>query len=264
MLADCNDAISLISALERQYSSMSINWEAILASQYRASLKAPRTIVDVGANEGAHTAHFANMGAQRIVGFEPIPELARALTAKFGDNPRLEIHSAALSTSDGKTKFHINRDIPTHSSLELRSDADSASAIETIDVEVKRLDTFNLTDVDFIKLDCEGAELDVLKGAVTTLAYARPLISIEYGAASYVPFGYQQRSLFDWATQNAYVVTDLFGFPLGDLATFQTCVDRYYWDYLLVPGEKRSVMLAALAAGRKQIFENFKDYVVGG
>ena len=52
-------------------------------------------------------------------------------------------------------------------------------AVQRFTVPVRRLDGFGLTDVTSIKLDAEGAEGDVLRGAAETLARCRPVLSVE-------------------------------------------------------------------------------------
>lgn len=47
------------------------------------------------------------------------------------------------------------------------------------DVQVKRLDDFGIADVDFIKIDVEGHELEVLKGGAATIERYRPVLLME-------------------------------------------------------------------------------------
>jgi FkbM family methyltransferase len=227
--------VETIEWLETMYPSNGVNWEAILSCQYRAALPCPRTIIDVGAHQGAHVAHFINMGAEQIVAFEPIPELAALLANKFGCD-RLIVHQMALGHQSGRAQFLIDLQTPSESGLCARSDKTGSEKIITIELYLGTIDQFSLQNVDYIKLDAEGAELSVLAGATRTLARWRPLLSIEYGWAGYSSYGYAKRSLLDWAHVHRYVVCDLFGAPLAG-AAYDACVDRYYCDFLAVPEE---------------------------
>ncbi len=52
-------------------------------------------------------------------------------------------------------------------------------AAEGVAAECRRLDDFDLEEVDFIKIDCEGYELWVLQGAVETLKRCKPCLIVE-------------------------------------------------------------------------------------
>lgn len=185
-MLDSHDPTVLIARLADNYRSNTTNWEFILARQYGRCLPAPRTVVDVGCHEGAHAAQFLALRAERIVCFEPIPQLAERLREKFANEPAVVVHWVALGREERLASFFIDHEVPSESGLMVRQ---PARRNERIDVEMRRLDGFALSNVDFIKLDCEGAEIDVLDGATETLARSRPLMSIEYGASGYRAYG---------------------------------------------------------------------------
>jgi FkbM family methyltransferase len=262
MFEDCQDAVSLIAALEQRFPSYSINWEGILAHQYAHCLDRPAQVVDIGANEGAHVAQMLLLHPRRVVCFEPIPELAAQLRLKFTQNP-VVVHQCALSNAKGRRTFYFNHDVPPESGLELRKDSDVSHRIEQIEVEVARLDDFDLQDVAFIKLDCEGAELDALDGAAETIRRSAPLISVEYGAAGYRAYGRAKSDLLKWALAHGYAPADLFGRSLARNDTFDACVDRYYWDFFLIPVARTASIEQSLRAGATAIFGNFDAFRAG-
>ena len=51
---------------------------------------------------------------------------------------------------------------------------------DTIECEVRTLDSFQFENVDFLKIDVEGAELDVLRGGMNTIETHRPIITTEH------------------------------------------------------------------------------------
>lgn len=166
-----------------------------------------------------------------------------------------------MSNTIGTRTFHLNLSVPTESGLELRKFLDDKNRIEKIEVVTERLDAFGLANVDFLKLDCEGAELDVLVGATETLRRSRPLISIEYGAAGYLAYGHTKLDLFEWTRDHGYVVSDLFGRLMLTAETFDLCVDRYYWDFFLVPQDRIGEFVPKLRAGATKIFDEFNLFL---
>ena len=141
-------------------------------------------VLDIGANRGDYLYALEMDGkARSIYAFEPIPELAVQLRKLF---PGVKIHEIALSDHEGRQKFSIpfinNRYFDTRGTLEQLVEENQTKS-RVIDVEVGTLDTFcrkNLIhQIDFIKIDVEGHEWAVLKGAGETLTHLRPLCLIE-------------------------------------------------------------------------------------
>lgn len=122
--------------------------------------------VDIGANEGLYSVTAAkNLGSSGdIVSFEPIPHLARRLQQAI---PESDIRAMALSSETSTMELFI----PTingsryYSRASLVSQGAHASAEMVIQVQVEKLDDQpNLPTRPLIKIDVEGAELDVLDG----------------------------------------------------------------------------------------------------
>jgi FkbM family methyltransferase len=134
-----------------------------------------RTIIDVGANEGqfARKARSAFPDAQ-VHCFEPIPDLCRKIESWAAkQNGRVQVHNLALSSGKTTAEFHINDRDSIASSL-LSPDQDRAHEYHTISVAVDTLD--NVADeidwrqVALLKIDTEGFDLEVLRGARQSLA----------------------------------------------------------------------------------------------
>jgi FkbM family methyltransferase len=137
--------------------------------------------VDVGAHHGdvlALCRAFAPRG--RHFAFEPIPALAAQLRERF---PGVDVHELALSDEAGDADFHHVVTNPGYSGLRRRSYARPDERVETISVRTVRLDDVIPAEqrVHFIKIDVEGAEQQVLQGAVRTLSRWRPHVVFEHG-----------------------------------------------------------------------------------
>jgi len=193
-----------------------------------------------------------------VVSFEPIPWLAAQLRDKF-KHFRVAVHEMALSNSVGEASFRINREVPSESGLQMRKDADTSSLVK-VEVKVNRLDNYELDFVDFMKMDCEGAEMSVLEGAKATIARCRPLVSVEYGWAGYSSYGLTRSSLYEWGAAQGYTVADLFGYLLDDPKIYLQCVDRYYWDFFLVPNERLPDIGERLRVGGSEVLSEIGQY----
>jgi FkbM family methyltransferase len=239
------EAVAVLRRLEAQGPNTGLNWEQILVRQYCAAFEQPQTMVDVGAHLGAHTAYFVSQHAKQVVCFEPQPWLAADLRAKFA---QAQVHEVALSDRAERVEFLVYLDAPGESGLREATPVNGRT--KTISVKAARLDDFGLRDVSFIKSDCNGSDLLMLAGAAATVAASRPLIAIEWGGTVYRPYGFAASALRDWAIRNGYVVCDLFGNPLVGGA-YERCIDRFYWDYLLVPAENTELAAKLRDNGRK-------------
>lgn len=152
-----------------------------------------RSIVDVGGNLGV----YACLGAYRqppdgrLVVFEPVPENIDLLTTNLALNglmDRVEVVPAAVGSAAGELTLHLaGRNIGTHSASEANANA-GRGATEQIVVPVHSLDDHPLTSphkqsaapVDLLKVDVEGYDGHVLRGARSLLALAKPTLLIEF------------------------------------------------------------------------------------
>lgn len=120
--------------------------------------------------------------SRSVIAFEPRPAQARDPASMFGAvGAAVRVEAAALSDTPGVTAMRVVESDPGRSTIDdsnQLSDADSGT-VGTIDVPVKRLDDLRLEDVGLVKIDVEGHELAVLRGAVDTLRRNRPAVVVE-------------------------------------------------------------------------------------
>ena len=175
----------------RQDRSDKANMRAIVA----AALAPDSCCIDVGAHAGevlADMVRCAPLG--RHMAFEPLPELAATLRRRF---PAVGVHEVALSDHTARSSFVHVVSRPGWSGLRPRALA-AGERSETIDVDVRRLDDLLPADLAprLVKIDVEGAELGVLRGAEATLAEHRPLLLLEHGLGSADEYGTHPRDVF--------------------------------------------------------------------
>lgn len=145
-------------------------------------------VLDIGANVGDWTlAMSLRVGSHgKVLAFEPVPYLAETVrkTARINRQHWVEVLAVALSATDGTAEFSIERGNSGGSRLG-RKEGDFTQTV----VKTARLDTLiasrsDLARIDFVKIDVEGAEADVLAGAQQTLERFRPAILLECGFES--------------------------------------------------------------------------------
>jgi FkbM family methyltransferase len=143
------------------------------------------TFYDVGANVGFFTVIGARLAgpAGKVVCFEPVPDNFRQIrhNAMLNNFTNIEVVETALGSADAELPFWTSAE-PTWGKLAATATAPD-KLIGEIKVAVKRLDSI-LGDADLrspqvIKIDVEGAEVDVLSGALETLQAYRPRLLIE-------------------------------------------------------------------------------------
>jgi FkbM family methyltransferase len=160
------------------------------------------TVVDVGANVGMLSLAFArSVGALgKVYAFEAEPELQDLLAKSFALNgvPWVELRRQAAGRKAGTATFHVSP-ISGHSSLYDLPD-DEAPAARQITVDVASLDEVlaEVPAVDLVKIDVEGAELDVLAGMEKLMARNPGLaIVAEFGPSHLARVGQTPQQWFD-------------------------------------------------------------------
>jgi FkbM family methyltransferase len=135
--------------------------------------------IDVGANIGLYSYSLKRLG-QQVISFEPDPAFQTRLRALLGWDARIE--TVALSSDRGTGVMRVPVVADEYGGA-LGSLSDLAVPDEMVstsyDVELRTLDSYDFTDVTFVKIDVEGHEESVLAGAIETLKRSKPVLLIE-------------------------------------------------------------------------------------
>jgi FkbM family methyltransferase len=129
-------------------------------------------VLDVGANRGNYAAMLLDdVGSNLDVHcFEPSPTAYAELAARFDGNPRVRLQNIGLGDVEGDVALHTNATGSGCASLHDRAVFGSSTSEL---VRVRRLDSvcseLGLSAIDFLKIDAEGHDLMVLRGAGTLL-----------------------------------------------------------------------------------------------
>jgi FkbM family methyltransferase len=128
--------------------------------------------IDVGASVGLHTLALARAVGQtgRVDAFEAEPGLQPYLRRTLAVNGlgQVHLHNVAVGAKDGTASFHVARTIGHSSLYELGDD----EVRDQVTVQLRQLDSMSdvMAPIDVIKIDVEGAELDVIRGAKKILS----------------------------------------------------------------------------------------------
>jgi FkbM family methyltransferase len=201
-----------------------------------ATLAPDGSAIDIGAHRGEvlrDMVRLAPLG--RHIAFEPLPDLHAELTRMF---PGVDVRDAALSDEPGQTRFVHVRTSPAYSGLRERA-YPGEEELEEIDVRVETLDAALPEGFvpALVKIDVEGAELQVLRGGLDTLARHKPLVVFEHGKGASPAYGTRPADVFELLTaQVALRVFDMDGEGPYSLAQFEEAYEQgSRWNFLARP-----------------------------
>jgi FkbM family methyltransferase len=165
----------------------------------RKLLKPNSNAVDVGAHIGSFTSLLLQISPNGShVAIEASPTKAAWLKMRFQG---VDVRSVAASDSDAKATFQEDTQLSGFSRLSAEATNDHSISYT---VETRRLDNIlNGHDPDLIKIDVEGLELSVLRGATETISRCQPAIIFECGPEyALQDQGVSRRELFDFLTRD--------------------------------------------------------------
>ena len=161
----------------------------------KLGLGAGSCFLDIGGNYGQSVSSILTLVPDaRIISFEPNPLLAERLRRRFANMPNVEVHASGLGDRQGSSTLYV----PVYrgyvydglASLDREQAREWLSRdtvyffdpdklhLEEITVEVRRLDDLGLRP-DFVKIDVQGWEANVLQGGRATLAACLPVVLAE-------------------------------------------------------------------------------------
>lgn len=197
-------------------------------------VKEGMTVLDIGANIGYFSILMANLVGPngKVYSFEPNPKMFQRLQKNLEINTNLsvqiKINQVAIGEKEGKANFFC----PPHGfeGLGGLQDTNRISIDNVINVDVITLDKFmkdnNVQKLDFIKLDVEGGEFGVLKGAEDTLNKYHPIILFEGEEENTAAYNYRVFQLLNYLENLGYIVkkagsVNFIAIPTDDMDLFR-------------------------------------------
>lgn len=196
--------------------------------------------VDVGCARGKLLTYMVRLAPRgRHFAFEPIPANAAELRRKF---PGVSVHEIAVSDALGEATFQHVVSNPGYSGLRQRTYPHADEKIETLRVKTATLDSVLPPDVPIhlLKVDVEGAELLVFRGAVRTLRTYRPVVLFEHGRGGADHYGTTPEMVYDLLAGECglriSILEDwLAGRPALDRAGFVAQFQGLHWNFVAHP-----------------------------
>lgn len=230
-------------------------YERAITAIVRALVRPGDVCLDVGANFGWYTTLLASLAGPggSVHAFEPVPDIFAWLQDNVrlaGDPPSVHLIRAAVGdTAEAEVPLYVFADLPVgHTSMRA---ADRAVAA-TVSAPVCVLDDYvvdrRLEPIAFVKVDVEGAELGVLRGASRLLAQAVPPIwIIEMARNTAAGFGYQPQDLIDHLQSRA----DYTFFAIDERTTELMAITRF-------AAEDIGANTLCLPAARQDLLRRFR------
>jgi len=206
------------------------------------------TVLDIGAHHGLYTLLSSKLvgPSGRVISFEPSPrerkQLVRNVRINFCSNVLIEPY--ALGKEPARSDLFV---------VEGSEDGCNSlrppvveSRTSTVRVDVVTLDEIapklRVTKVDFIKLDVEGAELEVLKGALGLLQTApRPVLLVEVYDIRTQPWGYEAREIVQFLDEQGYRWFELL--TTGSIQSIAHNLRVYDANLVAIPEERPDLTL---------------------
>lgn len=198
-----------------------------------------KTVFDIGAHKGEFSSNMLkNFKYLKIYAFEPQSEIYLELKEKFHQSKNFISYNTALSNINKKKKLNINIKTSTSSFSKYNKDSNwrklkeflltgskKSSFIKSEIVNVISLDSFckkkNINRIDLLKIDTEGHEAEVLKGATRMLKKNIKYVLIEFHFSK-IYKNYNPKKIENILEKNNFRLVKRFKFP------FLAFEDRLY------------------------------------
>lgn len=160
-----------------------------------------RNAVDIGGNIGFWTRDLCKR-FQHVVVFEPDESNTECLRNNLAEHSNYTLHQVGLGNSIGDKTFYKSKTTSGgHTFVEKHS---QHHEVEHMTLQMRTLDSYDLKDVDFIKIDTQGSEMEVLQGARDTLINNDCVLNVEIEQKNQAQVK-ASRPIFDYMESLGYI-----------------------------------------------------------
>ena len=206
------------------------------------------TFIDVGANVGDSIAHFRPSPNDLIIAIEPNEKFYSFLLKNYGYLSNIKIIKSICSSKEEYLKLTFNENNGTASLINV----DSAPIIETTTIDLISSQIINKKQINFIKIDTDGYDFEVLKGAREAISINSPVCMFEcdvFNNKNYVADINEALYFFHTRGYSYFLVYDNYGYLIGKHSTcdrkwflqlipYQCSSGIYYFDLLFINDNK--------------------------
>lgn len=179
-----------------------LEYDRLTRKLMRQWIKPGFNCIDIGCHKGEILSDILDLApGGKHFAFEPIPDLYEQLVKRFGNI--CSVYPYALADKEGTTTFNYVKNAPAYSGIQKRKYAVETPDISEITVSMKKLDDVvdASTPIHFIKIDVEGGEFNVLKGAQRIITQYSPLVIFEFGKGASDYYGTTSANMYQFITE---------------------------------------------------------------
>jgi FkbM family methyltransferase len=200
--------------------------------------------LDIGAHHGFYTLIASKrVGAKgQVIAFEPSPREYRRLTQHIKLNRRHNVMAVPVAVSDGEgelTLFIVEKGDTGRNSIIYRPIVE-AESVRSVTVRTTSLNKYleenGVKNVDFIKVDAEGSELSIFKGAQRLLGvFPRPIILCELRDSCTQAWGYSAAHIYKFLAERNFI---WFTLTNSGKLLHHPLTDQFEANFMAVPQER--------------------------
>ncbi len=183
-------------------------YEPEISDVMRRFTKKGSDVIDVGANIGLHALYLSKLVGDEghVIAFEPVTKFREQFeeSIKIGKVENIKIYPYALGTSESTETIYVSKTNAGNTSF-IKNDDPASKEV----VEIKTLDSFNFSNISFMKIDVEGFEEGVLRGGLETIKKNKPSILFEFSPLYYRKKGENIRNILDLIVSLNYSLFDI-------------------------------------------------------
>lgn len=238
---------------------VSLDETQVVAKLFARQPKKVRTMLDIGAHRGTSAVHFVK-DDWKVHCFEPDPDNRSHLQRKFGDYPNLSIDDRAVGREPAtKVPFFTS---PQSSGISGLSDfhrTHEQTGLVDMTTVAEIVTDRGLRHIDFLKIDVEGFDFDVLRGVPWDTV--RPdVIECEFEDAKTVPLGHTTSDIADFLIGMGYSVYLSEWHPIIEYGVAHDWRRLVPYPGLEVPGDSWGNILAFKAdPGMDELLDIFRS-----